>query len=150
MIRRPVGAALAVVLLGGAVLFWPRTHAAEAVLEGGEAVTMRLRPMLSLHSDWRREVVVQDAAGRRTIPLFEDTGWWRGSQLYRRPDGALVLDEGQAGCVLLSGAAGSAGCPVATEWDYLGRFEEGGPERRNRAVFVSPAEAREIDLPEEL
>ncbi|MGP1357368.1 hypothetical protein [Roseicyclus sp.] len=150
MTRWPAGVTLAVILVGGAVLLWPRTHSAEAVLDGGESVTLRLRPMLSLQSDWRREIVVQDADGRRTIPLLEDTGWWRGSQLYRRPDGALVLDEGQAGCVLLSGAERPAGCPVATEWDYLGRFGERGRGEGGRAVFLSPTDAAEIDLPEAL
>jgi hypothetical protein len=147
MIRRPLLAFLSLALIGSTFLLWPRVHVAEAVLDGGERVALRLRPMVSLHSDWHRDLIVRDADGRRRIRLFEDTGWWRGSQLYRRPDGALVLDEGQAGCILLSDVAGPTGCPVATGCTYRGRFDERTARDGNRVMFQGPEDAPEIDLP---
>jgi hypothetical protein len=62
---------------------------------------MAVRPMAGLHSDWYRKLVIDGPGGSATQPLFEDTGWWRGSNLYRHTSGLYVLHEGQSGCVPL-------------------------------------------------
>lgn len=142
------------ILLILAVLVVPivlgRSHSAVARVDGsGTDVTLRLRALIGLHSDWHRNLVVrmQDGSVYR-VALVADTGWWRGSQLYRRDDGVLVLDEGQAGCLVLPPSGGPDGCPRQDGWDYLGRFEESGSDHPERVRFLRAGEAEEIDLPD--
>ena len=131
----PLAAALALAGCGG------ERSAALTDPEGGTEVRMVLRAMVGLHSDWRRRVVVTAPDGAsRTVDLLADTGWWRGSQLWRGPDGGLALDEGQAGCVALVGRA-----PCGPPSTYLGRFEE-----RDGVAAVPPSEAGPVRLPDPL
>lgn len=74
---------------------------ATADLPGRISVTISVRPMAGWHSDWHRTLTLTTADGTTSQPLLEDTGWWRGSTLYLHVSGALVLHEGQAGCILL-------------------------------------------------
>lgn len=75
---------------------------ASAELIGGASVTMLIRPMSSLHSDVHRRLAIEAADERISTDLLDDTGWWRGSNLYRHESGAYVLHEGQAGCIVFT------------------------------------------------
>ncbi len=79
----------------------PFTSEATADLPGQISVTMSVRPMAGWHSDWHRTLTIATPDGTTSQPLFEDTGWWRGSNLYLHASGVYVLHEGQAGCILL-------------------------------------------------
>lgn len=95
-------AILSLFLLVGALLtwvFWPRYSSATASPDGLIEITMTVSPMFGIHSDWHRELRVSDGSVTRHEKLFEDTGWWRGTNLYRHTSGAYVLDEGQGGCI---------------------------------------------------
>ncbi|MBA4492261.1 hypothetical protein [Paracoccus sp. S1E-3] len=72
-------------------------------VEGGATVAMMISPLFSLHSDRHRKLSIETPTGRRVNDPVEDTGWWRGRNLYRHASGIYVLYEGQAGCVLRRG-----------------------------------------------
>jgi hypothetical protein len=61
-----------------------------------------VRPMFSFHSDLHRRLSIETADQHISADLLEDTGWWRGSNLYRHESGAYVLHEGQAGCLVFT------------------------------------------------
>lgn len=93
---------LAVILVAA----WPRSQTATAVLQDGVSVSMTIRPMLGWHSDWHRRLTFTTPHFARRTDLLDDTGWWRGSNLYLHLSGHYILHEGQAGCIVLD-ATGS-------------------------------------------
>lgn len=72
-------------------------YVSEAVLTHGSA-SMKVRPMIGIHSDWHREFVIGNGTSSKSRNLFDDSGWWRGSHLYLHRSGTYVVHEGQAGC----------------------------------------------------
>lgn len=150
-------------------------HRASANLKEKVRVTMALSGMFSLQSDWHRTLIVEHGGETVSRQLFEDTGWWRGSNLYLAKTGLFVLDEGQGGCIAfrldpvrfddaaarchkrrarlteanISDGNGSARSDVYPGMRYLGRFAEvfDGPAR---VAFISAGEAPEIRLPDPL
>jgi hypothetical protein len=94
---------LGVLVLVALTLAWmpfaQMKRTATAELGGGIEVSMHLRPMVSMQSDWHRTLILRSPSGRLKTQLFEDTGWWRGSNLYFHETGVYVLHEGQGGCV---------------------------------------------------
>lgn len=84
----------ALMLLGGC---YDESFVSADILDG-VTVTMAVQPIFSLQSDWTRRLTVKDGEASVTVELFEDTGWWRGSNLYVTLSGDFVLDEGQTGC----------------------------------------------------
>lgn len=85
-------------VLGLVWVFWPRAHKATSTPEDDLRITISIRPMRGIHSDWHREVLINYNGDRIFKKLFEDTGWWRGSNLYRHISGAYVVHEGQGWC----------------------------------------------------
>ena len=79
-------------------LLSPQYHHAKAVPENGLEITMSVSPMSGIHSDWYRKISVEFDGNKISKKLFPDTGWWRGSNLYRHVSGAYVIHEGQGGC----------------------------------------------------
>ena len=75
-----------------------RTYEATAILPENVTVTYSVRSMFGFHSDWTRQVRIANDGEEIQQELFEDTGWWRGSHLYRHASGIYVIHEGQAGC----------------------------------------------------
>lgn len=75
-----------------------RTYEATAILPENVTVTYSVQSMFGFHSDWTRQVSVTRDSEEIQQELFEDTGWWRGSHLYRHTSGIYVIHEGQAGC----------------------------------------------------
>lgn len=73
-------------------------YRATAKLDQGLDVTLTLRPMLSLQSDWSRSLTITQNTRTVDFNISEDTGWWRGSNLYLTLSGTLVLHEGQGSC----------------------------------------------------
>lgn len=100
--------------------------------------------------------------------LFEDTGWWRGSNLYRHKSGVYVIHEGQNGCfgfrieplsfdvqerILCEKTATtqqqeSGASPRYNDLFYLGAFIE-TPNSPDGApiAFISGSEKPESELP---
>lgn len=106
-IKNAVGAArmrmLIVTLIGAAVAGCiPQSRRAQIDVGGGASVALIVSPMFGWHSDWHRKLSIKAPKGSLEIDLFEDTGWWRGSNLYRHESGLYVLHEGQAGCIIFS------------------------------------------------
>lgn len=64
----------------------------------GLLVTYAVKTMFGIHSDWTRAIRVKYGSNEIQEDLFEDTGWWRGSHLYRHKSGVYVIHEGQLGC----------------------------------------------------
>lgn len=87
-----------VIIVALAWLFWPRFHEATAIPEPDLQITISIRPMQGLHSDWYRKVSVVYNDEKISKDLLQDTGWWRGSNLYRHTSGAYVIHEGQGWC----------------------------------------------------
>lgn len=75
-----------------------RTYEATAILPENVTVTYSVQSMFGFHSDWTRQVSVTREGEQIQQELFEDTGWWRGSHLYRHTSGVYVIHEGQARC----------------------------------------------------
>ncbi|MQY41561.1 hypothetical protein GG681_02830 [Epibacterium sp. SM1969] len=73
-------------------------QSASVALGNGLHVNMALRSMFSLQSDWHRTLTISHDNTQITRELAADTGWWRGSNLYRAGD-LYILDEGQNGCI---------------------------------------------------
>ncbi len=171
-------ASLCVLVIGLFVFFlvswWMSERQASVTLEDGTEVSLHIRPMLltymiGLHSDYHRRLSVNTGGLDYGHQLFADTGWWRGSLLYRMADGGLLLHEGQNGCFTLTDAHGkarvrSADCPVRTTDDapdecgeasnrpapswqfdnavYIGQFGEGG--------YIGHAQRGECPIPDPL
>ena len=92
-------ALISLVVLGGITwVFWPRYHTATAEPEANLEISLTIWPMQSIHSDWHREVSIEYDGARISMRLFQDTGWWRGSNLYVHTSGVYVIHEGQTGC----------------------------------------------------
>jgi hypothetical protein len=69
------------------------------IVEEGRHVQMSLTGLLSFQYDWDRYLTISDSDKKIRVALMSDTGWWRGSSLYRYKSGAYVLNEGQGGCI---------------------------------------------------
>lgn len=98
---------LSIVLVGCLLLLFgcspvDNTYYATATLKEGLIVTMSVTPLFSLQSDWERRIKIRDGHSVITQELFPDTGWWRGSNLYRHKSGAYVIHEGQIGCIVFT------------------------------------------------
>jgi hypothetical protein len=84
-----------VLILGlGGYLLWTPTVVALADLGRGQTITMIGQPLFGWQSDWSRKLVLSDGPNSLTLVLFEDTGWWSGSALYRDSRGEFQLDDG--------------------------------------------------------
>lgn len=81
-----------------ALAFSLRGHRASAIPEENLKVTMSITAMAGIHSDWHRNVSISYKGRRIGKKLYQDTGWWRGSNLYRHTSGAYVVHEGQGWC----------------------------------------------------
>jgi hypothetical protein len=170
-----------ILLLIGAALAGcrPEFHRAQIDVEGGASVVLIIRPMFSLQSDWQRKLLVEAPTGSLETGLFEDTGWWRGSNLYRHSSGIYVLHEGQAGCILFRVSppelvrdssiscdktvqtanddtvqAGNSlrGFPASkfyTDFQFIGTFME-TPKGKELITFFGADEQSEAELPNEL
>lgn len=101
MVRFIRGAGRFLGLLIAAILLWsvvscvfPPSHVASAKLDGTTTLTLVAYPLGGFHSDWRRGYEISDGQSTVTIDAFEDTGWWRGSALFRDETGAYFIDDG--------------------------------------------------------
>lgn len=150
-----------------------REHWASANLDGGVRVSLVVSGMFSLQSDWSRTLIVEHRGKKISRVLSEDTGWWRGSNLYLATAGVFVLDEGQNGCIAFrldpvrfddaaarcrkrtarlaradaSGKNDSSKSEVYPEMLYLGRFAEVLADPVP-VEFIAVSEAPEIRLPD--
>lgn len=150
-------------------------YRATAKLEQGLEVTLTLRPMLSLQSDWSRSLTITQNTRPVDFMISEDTGWWRGSNLYLTLSGSLVLHEGQEGCSEFKTTPPSlvtpseVSCRSAPDLAWLektqdahlsypaslfypglffvGHFNENGPKEQ-RTVFQPHSEIAEPKLPD--
>jgi hypothetical protein len=128
----------------------------------GVRLEMVLSPVWSLQSDWERTLTIVAPGGSASLHLFQDTGWWRGSNLYDGGQGTWVLDEGQLGCVSIvldPPAVATAPCPERASdegsaslrfetFKFVGYFSEGS--RKDEPRFVDRIERAETILPDEL
>ena len=154
-------------------------HRAQAYLGEDVRVSVIVSPMFSLQSDWRRKLVIETATGDSEYILPEDTGWWRGSNLYLHSSGLYVLHEGQAGCVLFRAAPpelvndptiscenthmtleedvvhaelSTQAFPASkfyTDFYYIGQFVE-TPLRQEPVSFIEADEQAEAELPDSM
>jgi hypothetical protein len=88
---------LIIVILSAAAaafLFWTPTVVATADLHNGRTVELMGKSLFGFHSDWNRKLVISDGRTEAEMQLYEDTGWWRGSALYRDSKGAFFFDDG--------------------------------------------------------
>lgn len=74
-------------------------HPAIAKLNHTAQANVSIKGMFSLQSDWHRTFTIKNNGRSIARKLIQDTGWWRGSQLYSTEDGLYILDEGQGGCL---------------------------------------------------
>lgn len=141
-------------------------YSASAFLENGVTVTMTLSPMLSLQSDWHRKLTVSYNGETIETELASDTGWWRGSNLYRHTSGPYILNEGQAGCTIFSttplafNTIKQVGCDVSpkdssdmetllkhyVDLEFLGVFDETRDNKETRVKFLTAEESSERRL----
>ena len=166
------------ILIGAAVAGCAsEDHRAQIKLSDEVLVSLIVSPMFGLHSDWHRKLVIETPAGALKSDLFEDTGWWRGSNLYRHSSGIYVLHEGQVGCVLfrteppelvrdpsiscdktdvpdthdaLQIAVSTMEFPASrfySDLQYIGQFVE-TPLRQNPISFIGADEQPEKELPD--
>ncbi len=103
--------------------------------------------------------------------LFEDTGWWRGSNLYIHESGTYVVHEGQAGCFAFTteptefvsvpegacekrhspGRGESQGSRYYENLTYIGHFQETYRDAEGlRIRFLDATSAPEVELPDVL
>ena len=73
---------------------FPQPHVATAELGGRSTLMLRAYPLFGHHNDWSRSYVISDGESSVTIEAFEDTGWWRGSALFKDATGAYFIDDG--------------------------------------------------------
>ena len=172
--RKPLVLLCLLTLVAGCL---PEKQLATVPLAGGAEVTMRVRGMFGLHRDWSRTLQVNAPQGSVELALADDTGWWRGSNLYLWKAGVYVLHEGQGGCVQFridppvfpagqsdvcdrnrAGADDMSSMrhgpmsfgPVSRFYPgliYLGRFAEGS-DKRSPLRFIGADEAPEMELPD--
>lgn len=141
-------------------------YSASAFLENGVTVTMTLSPMFSLQSDWHRKLTVSYNGETIETELASDTGWWRGSNLYRHTSGSYILNEGQAGCTIFSttplafNTITQVGCELApknssdmesllkhyVDLEFLGVFDETRDNIETRVNFLGVQQAPERKL----
>lgn len=169
---------LIIVLIGVAVAACrPEARRGVVELEEGVTVSLIIRPILSLQSDWHRSLSIGAPLDSLEYELSEDTGWWRGSNLYRHRSGVYILHEGQAGCIIFTvsppalvtdpaischkteqasnGGAAQEGnssqeYPVSlfyTDFKYIGRFVE-TPLERQATGFIGADKQPEAELPD--
>lgn len=165
-------------LIGAAVAgCGPRIHRAQTDVEGGASIAVTISPMFSLQSDWHRKLFIETPTGSLESDLAEDTGWWRGSNLYRHSSGIYVLHEGQAGCVLFRVSppelvsdpaiscaktdrsmeddtvqAGTSlrefpASRLYADFEYIGQFVE-TPQKRQALSFIGADQQTEAELPD--
>lgn len=92
LVLRSAAAALGITALAGCGV----ERRAEADLDDGARVSLTARAAgLDL---LERRLIVAQGADRLEAELLADTGWWRGSNLYRHSSGVWLLHEGQSGC----------------------------------------------------
>lgn len=153
------------------VACYPLSYQATAALPDGLRVTYTIQPMFGFHSDWTRRIGVRYGQNQIHQQLFEDTGWWRGSNLYRHKSGAYVIDEGEIGCFGFTVKPLSFDVPTSILCDkhvvaqkvqgdasrfyvdlmYLGTFIETPNAADDAPIsFVPAAEMAEIALPDGL
>ena len=168
---------LVIPLPGVAAVFCsPVSHRATVEIVDGVTVSLIGRAMFGIHSDWHRRLRVETPAGVAEADLPDDSGWWRGSNLYVHTAGVYVLDEGQVGCLgitispLALGPAPTGACdkrdaaggaafterralsarPPSTFYPnlhYIGRFQE-TQDRQQPLDFVSADQQPETELPD--
>ncbi|MGR3622575.1 hypothetical protein [Pseudophaeobacter sp.] len=147
----------------------PETLRATARPEQGLEITLAISPMFGIHSDWHRSVEVSFQGQTLSKELMSDTGWWRGSNLYRHSSGAYVVHEGQGGCFSISvdplkigpmpGAICLKGVPEGEQLEghskfysdmvYLGHFMETWRDENGvRIQYVSSDRISEVELPD--
>ncbi len=85
---------LAAALWSVASCIFPFAHRATAHLGGTSSITLIAYPLFGFQSDWSRSYAISDGEVTVRIKAFEDTGWWRGSALFRDKSGAFVIDDG--------------------------------------------------------
>lgn len=150
-------------------VFLPRIHSATAKPETDLEITFSIWPLQSLHSDWHRKVSIDYRGARIEKRLFEDTGWWRGSNLYIHNSGTYVVHEGQNGCFAFTveptefvevpnGVCAKQNSLVRSSdqsslyyrgLKYLGHFQETYRNTEGvRIRFLEPSHMPEVDLPE--
>ena len=152
-------------------------HRAQTNLGDEVLVSLVVSPMFSLQNDWHRKLVIETPAGDVESDHSEDTGRWRGSNLYRHSSGIYVLHEGQSGCVLFRSAppefvinpaiscekndqiidddVAQADIPTKkfpasrfyTDLQYIGQFVE-TPQRQEAIGFIGAEEGPEAELPD--
>ena len=165
-------ALISLVVLGSVTwIFYPRFHSATAEPEAGLEISITIWSMPSFHSDWYREVSVEYGGTSIAMQLSEDTGWWRGSNLYVHTSGTYVIHEGQSGCFaftteptefvsvpsgvctkrsLVSNDA-EQGSRFYRDLEYLGHFHETYRDPEGvRIRFSNSSQTPEIELPEVL
>lgn len=133
--------------------------------------------MWSLQSDWHRTLRVRASGETIVADLTDDTGWWRGSNLYMHSSGIYVLHEGQGGCIQFRAAPAvflprqpilcektrkpaqdrspdpreaTAGLPLSRYYPdlfYVGRFAEGAGKQQSLR-FIGADEQPEMELPD--
>lgn len=152
-------------------------HRTQVDVGDGVSVSLVARPAFGIHSDWYRKLVVETPTGAWEHKLGMDSGWWRGSNLYRHTSGVYVLHEGQGGCVAfraappepvgdraiscrksakameggrLAVAATTEGFPASKFYEalaYIGQFVE-TPQRQAPISFIDAREQPEPELPD--
>lgn len=134
-------------------------------------ITFSIWPMQSLHSEWHRKISIEYRGTRITRRLFEDTGWWRGTNLYLHSSGTYVVHEGQNGCFAFtteptefvrvpSGVCtkrsslrrdGDQGSHYYRDLTFLGHFQETYRDAEGvRLRYIDSSRTPEVELPEVL
>lgn len=160
--RHPLIAALLFIL--PLVACKPRVHAIAADLGGDVVVTMEVSALGGFQSDWNRWLTVSSREDGVTLELFEDTGRWRGSALYRHVDrDVYILNEGQGGCVFFhteplefvarhcpkSDPVAQARAPMSHQFEgyvFVGLFFETDGEAEPPWLWYNPAERQSEPL----
>ncbi len=160
---------LTVFILSAMAACSSRSYEATAILPENVTVTYSVQPMFGFHSDWTRQVSVTRDGEEVQQELFEDTGWWRGSHLYRHASGVYVIHEGHAGCFgftvkpLSFNVRARISCEKRegipqdahgasryyADFDYLGAFIETPNSPDGSPIsFLSVDERAEVELPD--
>jgi hypothetical protein len=156
------------VILAVAWVLWPRYHTVTVAPEADLEITFSIWAMQSLHSDWHREISIKYRGTSIDMRLFEDTGWWRGSNLYVHNSGIYVVNEGQSGCFaftvdpteFVTVPDGSCTKRSSSELDwgqgsqfyqgltYLGHFHETYRDAEGvRLRYFDASQSSEVELP---
>jgi hypothetical protein len=156
------------VILAVAWVLWPRYHTVTVTPEADLEITFSIWAMQSLHSDWHRKVSIEYRGTSIDMRLFEDTGWWRGSNLYLHNSGTYVVNEGQSGCFAFTVEPtefvkvpdGSCmkrsfleldrdqGSKLSKDLIYIGRFQETYRDAEGvRLRYFDASQSSEVELP---